>query len=144
MVLWTRIWQIHFCTDMENEQLLGANSVIFLMLSNLGPDYFVQQQTDGWIHSIHCRTFNEVACVSPRETVPIGLIKGMYSLVLQHWRNSVSTENYRQHNFRAFMFSRGPIKKLQSCKTFPRNSQFLWGEWLRNQQIHWKWKCYMY
>ena len=42
-----------FCTEMGSEQVLGANSVIFLMLSNLGPEVlFVQQQTDGWIHSL--------------------------------------------------------------------------------------------
>ena len=49
---------------------------------------FAQQQTDGWIHSIHCCTFNDVACLSLREMVPLWLIKGKYSPVLKYWRNS--------------------------------------------------------
>ena len=54
---------------MENEQLLGANSVIFLMLSNLGPEVLLYSNKQ-MVEFIQF-TAVHVACLSPRETVPI-------------------------------------------------------------------------
>ena len=121
---------------MGSEQVLGANSVIFLMLSNLGPEVLLYSNKQ-MVEFIHCCTFNDVACLSPRDTVPIGLIKGMYSRMLQYWRNSGLYRELQAAQHPCIHVQSRPDKKLQSCKTFfLGNSQFLWGKWLRNQQIN--------